>query len=86
MRTDDEITGPMNLGNPGEFTILELAQKIIQMTGSKSKLIFQPLPGDDPTQRKPDIAFAEKALDWRPKVHLEEGLVKTIDYFRRLAR
>ena len=86
MRTDDEVTGPMNLGNPGEFTILELAQKIIQITGSKSKLIFQPLPGDDPTQRKPDIAFAENALDWRPKVHLEEGLVKTINYFRRLAR
>lgn len=86
MRTDDEITGPMNLGNPGEFTILELAQKIIKMTGSQSKLIFQPLPGDDPTQRKPDIDFAEKALDWRPKIHLEEGLVKTIEYFRGLIR
>ena len=82
MNTGDEITGPINIGNPGEFTILELAEKIIRLTGSKSKVVFMPLPSDDPMQRKPDISKAREILDWEPKYPLEEGLVKTIQYFR----
>ena len=82
MNTDDSIIGPMNIGNPGEYKIMELAEKIIQLTRSGSKIIYRPLPQDDPTQRCPDISFAEKELKWRPKVQLEEGLLKTIDYFR----
>ena len=81
MGSSDEFTGPVNLGNPREFTIKELAEKIIDMTGSKSKLAFKPLPHDDPTQRQPDITLAKKELDWEPKIKLEEGLVKTIAYF-----
>ena len=81
MESPDEITGPMNLGNPGEFTISELAIKIIELTNSKSELIYQPLPVDDPKQRQPNIDFARSAIDWQPKVPLEEGLVNTIAYF-----
>ncbi len=75
--------GPVNLGNPQEFTILELAEKVIELTGSKSKIEFRPLPKDDPVRRRPDITKAEKVLDWRPKVNLEDGLRLTIDYFRK---
>lgn len=82
MNSDDEVIGPINLGNPGEFTIKELAEKVIAMTDSKSELIFKELPSDDPMQRRPDIAQAKNCLDWEPKVPLEEGLIYTIDYFR----
>ncbi len=77
----NEYTLPINIGNPGEFTILELAEKIIKLTGSKSKIIKEPLPADDPKQRKPDISKAKKFLNWEPSVNLEEGLKKTIEYF-----
>ncbi|MHC1705182.1 MAG: UDP-glucuronic acid decarboxylase family protein [Tenuifilaceae bacterium] len=87
MATSDKITGPVNLGNPDEFTILELAEKIIKLTKSKSKLIFKPLPQDDPTQRKPDISLAIKTLDgWKPKVKLEDGLVPSIEYFKEMLK
>ena len=81
MAAPGECPGPVNLGNPGEFTMLELAQNIIELTNSNSKLVFRPLPQDDPRQRKPDIAKAEKLLNWRPEVPLREGLKKTIEYF-----
>jgi len=81
MNTPDEFTGPVNLGNPGEFTIRELALKIIEFTGSNSKLVNKPLPSDDPTQRCPDITLAKKTLDWEPVVKLEQGLARTIAYF-----
>lgn len=84
MNSRDEFTGPVNIGNPNEFTIRELAEKVIQLTGSKSKLIFEPLPSDDPLQRQPDISLAKKELGWQPKVQLEEGLIKTIDYFKTI--
>lgn len=85
MNTPDHIIGPINLGNPDEFTILELAEKIIKLTNSKSKLIFKPLPQDDPTQRKPDIAMAIKTLDgWKPTIKLDDGLVPTIEYFKKM--
>lgn len=86
MNTGDDVTGPVNVGNPGEFTIRELAEKVIELTGSKSKLVFKPLPQDDPRQRKPDITLAKKVLGWEPKVPLEEGLKKTIDYFDKLLK
>jgi UDP-glucuronate decarboxylase len=83
MNTPDDFIGPVNIGNPGEFTILELAEKVIKLTGSKSKITFHPLPQDDPTQRQPDISLAKKELgNWGPKVSLEEGLRKTIEYFK----
>jgi UDP-glucuronate decarboxylase len=83
MNTPDEITGPINLGNPSEYTILEMADKIIELTGSKSKIKYNPLPQDDPIQRKPDITLAKKVLNgWQPKLSLEEGLIRTIDYFK----
>ncbi|MBF0465107.1 MAG: SDR family oxidoreductase [Nitrospirae bacterium] len=84
MNSPDGFTGPVNLGNPGEFTILELAKKIIQLTGSKSKIVYKPLPPDDPTQRQPDISIAKKVLNWEPAIPLEEGLVKTIAFFESL--
>lgn len=84
MGTGDEITGPMNIGNPVEMTIRELAEAVIDLTGSKSRLVFEPLPSDDPVQRKPDIGFARKVLDWEPKVALRDGLVETIAYFDKL--
>jgi UDP-glucuronate decarboxylase len=77
------LTGPINLGNPGEFTMLELAEKVIRLTGTKSKLTFRPLPQDDPKQRKPDITRAQNELGWNPKVELEEGLARTIAFFRK---
>jgi UDP-glucuronate decarboxylase len=84
MDTGDDITGPVNLGNPVEFKILELAEKIIKMTGSRSKLTFLPLPQDDPVQRKPDISLAREILNkWSPRVDLETGLAKTISYFEK---
>lgn len=86
MQTDDEITGPVNIGNPKEFSILELAEKIIELVGSKSKLEFKPLPQDDPIQRRPDISKAFELLDWEPKIELDEGLGKTISYFRNLLK
>lgn len=84
MNTDDSITGPVNLGNPVESTIRELAAKVLELSGSKSELITKPLPSDDPTQRQPDIQFARKNLHWEPRVDLTEGLTKTIQYFRQL--
>ena len=84
MKTGDDFTGPVNIGNPGEFTILELAEIIIRMTKSQSKIKFLPLPADDPIQRKPDISLARKTLKWEPEIQLEEGLDKTIFYFRKL--
>ncbi|MCS0504871.1 UDP-glucuronic acid decarboxylase family protein [Ancylobacter mangrovi] len=86
MDTPDAITGPINIGNPGEFTIRALAEQIIELTGSKSKLAFRPLPSDDPMQRQPDISQAEALLGWKPTVPLREGLVKTIDYFEKLLK
>lgn len=83
MDSPDTFTGPVNLGNPGEFTISSLAGMVIKMTGSKSKIVHLPLPQDDPRQRKPDIALAKKELGWEPLVPLEEGIAKTIDYFRK---
>lgn len=80
----DSLIGPVNIGNSGEFTILELAQKVIEKTGSKSKIIHKELPTDDPLQRKPDITLVKKELDWEPKINLDEGLDKTITYFRNL--
>jgi len=81
MESSDEVTGPINLGSPSEFTVRELAQTIIDLTGSKSKLVYRPLPTDDPRQRQPDISRAEELLNWRPTLALREGLVKTIAYF-----
>jgi UDP-glucuronate decarboxylase len=82
MRSPDDFTGPVNLGNPQEFTIRQLAEKVIALTGSRSKLSFEPLPSDDPRQRRPDIALAKSALGWEPNVSLDQGLPKTVDYFR----
>jgi len=82
MATPDDFLGPVNLGNPREFTILELAERLIRMTGSRAKIIFKPLPQDDPAQRKPDIRLARETLGWQPKIPLEEGIEKTIAYFR----
>ncbi len=82
MMKTENFTGPVNIGNPREFKILELAEMVIKMTGSKSKVVFKPLPQDDPTQRQPDISLAKEKLNWEPTVSLEEGLKKTIDYFK----
>lgn len=82
MNSRGGFMGPVNLGNPGEFTILELAKKVIQMTDSKSRIVYKPLPGDDPTQRRPDISLAKNELGWEPKIQLGEGLRKTIEYFK----
>ena len=84
MQTPDAVTGPVNLGNPGEFTVRELAEAIIRLTDSKSKIVTMPLPQDDPVRRKPEISKAKELLDWTPKVALEDGLRQTIDYFRNL--
>jgi UDP-glucuronate decarboxylase len=83
MDTPSDFPGPVNIGNPGEFTMLELAQQVLRLTGSKSKLIHESLPLDDPRQRRPDISLAQARLDWTPKVSLEDGLKETIAYFRR---
>ena len=82
MNSREGFTGPVNVGNPGEFTIKELAEKVIEMTDSDSRIIYKELPVDDPTQRKPDISLAKKELGWEPKVMLDEGLEKTIEYFK----
>ena len=84
MATPDDFTGPINVGNPNEFTILELAQKVIALTKSKSKIVFQPLPSDDPIQRQPNISLARERLGWNPGTQLDNGLVKTIAYFQNL--
>ena len=86
MATGDDFTGPVNIGNPGEFTILELAQKVIDIIGSKSKIIYEDLPSDDPMQRQPDITLAKSKLNWEPKIKLEEGLERTISYFDNLLK
>lgn len=84
MKTEAGFTGPINLGNPSEFSMLELAENVLRMTGSKSKLTFKPLPADDPKQRQPNISLAKEKLGWEPKVRLEDGLKETIAYFRKL--
>jgi UDP-glucuronate decarboxylase len=84
MELDENFPGPINMGNPTEFTILELAENIIRLTESKSKVVFKALPQDDPMQRKPDIGLAQDKLDWKPKIQLDEGLMKTIEYFSKL--
>ena len=84
MKTPDDFTGPVNIGNPNEFTIKELAEKVIDLTGSSSRLVYRPLPSDDPMQRQPDITLARGSLGWEPKVQLEEGLKRTIPYFESL--
>ena len=81
---DDMYIGPVNIGNPGEFTMWELAHKVIELTGSKSQILQQPLPQDDPKQRRPDISEAKSMLEWEPKINLEQGLIKTIDYFKSI--
>jgi UDP-glucuronate decarboxylase len=80
----DDFVGPVNLGNPGEFTILELAKLVIELTGSRSKIVYKPLPVDDPTRRQPDISLARKRLGWEPRTPLDEGLEKTIAWFRSI--
>jgi UDP-glucuronate decarboxylase len=82
MASPDEFTGPINIGNPGEFTILELAEEVLRVTGSRSRLVFRPLPTDDPKQRQPDIELAKKVLSWEPQIELRKGLEKTISYFQ----
>ncbi len=84
MDSPADFTGPVNIGNPGEFTMLELAETVIRLTGSQSKLKFEPLPQDDPQQRRPDISLARSTLEWEPKVNLEDGLKETIAYFRKI--
>jgi UDP-glucuronate decarboxylase len=84
MNSPDDVTGPINIGNPTEFSMVELAELVIRGTGSKSKLTYKPLPEDDPRQRQPDITRAKRQLGWQPKVELEEGLKQTIDYFKAL--
>jgi len=86
MDSPDDFSGPVNTGNPHEFTIKELAEKVIELTGSKSELIYDPLPSDDPSQRQPDISLAKEKLGWEPKIQLEEGLKKTIPYFEGLLK
>jgi UDP-glucuronate decarboxylase len=86
MNSERSFVGPMNMGNPGEFSIRELAELIIELTGSASKIVNKPLPGDDPRQRRPDISQARAKLAWEPQIALREGLTKTIPYFERLLR
>ncbi|MFZ2197628.1 MAG: UDP-glucuronic acid decarboxylase family protein [Thermodesulfovibrionales bacterium] len=86
MKSPEGFTGPVNLGNPGEFSIMELALKVVEMTGSRSEIVLKPLPTDDPRQRRPDITLAKKMLGWEPKISLEVGLVHTINYFENLLR
>lgn len=86
MNTDDGFVGPLNLGNPREFTIAELAEKVLEITGSRSKIVYKPLPYDDPKKRKPDISLAKEKLNWEPTIRLEEGLVKTVEYFKGILK
>jgi UDP-glucuronate decarboxylase len=83
MESPDDVTGPINIGNPVEFSIKELAEIVLGIVGGKSKIIYEALPSDDPKQRKPDISIAKKSLNWAPSVPLEVGILKTIDYFRK---
>ena len=85
MESNETVTGPINIGNPNEFTMLELAEKVIQITGTTSKIVFEPLPQDDPKQRKPDITLAKQLLDWDPSIQLIDGLKQTINYFKSLS-
>ena len=82
MNTEDEFTGPVNLGNPNELPVLELAERIIRMTGSSSRIVFKQLPDDDPKQRQPDITLAKEKLGWQPTIELEDGLKRMIEYFK----
>jgi UDP-glucuronate decarboxylase len=84
MNSPENITGPINIGNPGEFTMLELAKEVIRITGSKSEIKFMPLPSDDPKQRQPDISKATDLLDWSPKISLSQGLEASVPYFRNV--
>lgn len=84
MNTEDDFTGPVNIGNPNEFSVYELAEKVIKMTGAKSKIVFKPLPFDDPKQRQPDIRLAKEKLGWQPTIELEEGLERMIEYFKKI--
>ena len=84
MRTPNRVTGPVNLGNPCEFTVRALAETIIRITGSKSRIVYKPFPQDDPSRRRPDISLARELLGWKPEIDLEDGLRRTIDYFRNL--
>jgi UDP-glucuronate decarboxylase len=86
MNSPEAITGPVNLGNPGEFSIRELAEAVIDLVGASSRIVHMPLPTDDPRQRRPDISKANELLDWKPSVPVREGLVKTISYFERLLK
>ena len=86
MASPDAVTGPINIGNPGEFTILQLAEKVLELTGSRSTIERRPLPENDPLQRRPDISRAKALLDWQPTIPLEQGLVKTIGYFDALLK
>ena len=86
MNSREGFTGPVNLGNPGEFTIRELAEKVIEQVGSRSKLVYRPLPQDDPMQRRPDASLAQQELDWSAKITLDQGLKPTIEYFDALLR
>ena len=86
METDNSFTGPVNLGQPTEIQILELAHKVIKLTGSKSKIVYKPLPSDDPAQRQPDLTLAKQKLRWEPKVGLEEGLERTCEYFKGILK
>ena len=84
MATEDTFTGPLNLGNPREFAIRQLAEEVLAVTGSRSTIVYQPLPADDPRQRQPDITLASAVLGWAPDIHLREGLEKTVAYFDRM--
>jgi UDP-glucuronate decarboxylase len=86
MLSPDDFTGPVNLGNPVEMTMLELAEKVLAITGSDSRIVYEPLPSDDPNQRQPDITKAKEALDWVPRVDLDEGLERTIAYFKQFVK
>jgi UDP-glucuronate decarboxylase len=86
MGTRDEVTGPVNIGNPNEFSILELASTVIELTGSRSRIVHRPLPQDDPRQRRPDISQANQLLSWTPRISLKDGLIKTIAYFDELLK
>jgi len=84
MATTNEINGPINLGNPNEFTMLELAELVIKLTKTRAKIVFHPLPQDDPTQRQPDISLAKQSLNWKPFIELEDGLARSIEYFNTI--
>jgi UDP-glucuronate decarboxylase len=86
MNSADDVTGPINIGNPKEFTMLELAALVIELTGSRSRIVHRPLPQDDPRQRRPDISKADEALGWAPKTSLHEGLIRTVEYFENLLK